>query len=156
MSYNRFIASFSRVPREIFRTNNGPTVRLRAHIGPVRPRGKFDLLTTQDGRVLPKALTPAQYEWPNGASLRCNSRMQHWLVRSFKVPDACVYVLREGVDVPRDLILVHEFADHYSLQARKEMTVPELEEKIMAFLQGKGELLGKAEWMKRYPQPEYD
>ena len=28
-----------------------------------------------------------------------------------------------GTHLPDDLILVHEFRDHYSLQARKEMTV---------------------------------
>lgn len=28
-----------------------------------------------------------------------------------------------GTALPSDLILVHEFRDHYSLQARKEMTV---------------------------------
>ena len=28
-----------------------------------------------------------------------------------------------GIDLPESLILVHEFRDHYSLQARKEMTV---------------------------------
>ena len=28
-----------------------------------------------------------------------------------------------GTELPNDLILVHEFDDHYSLQARQQMTV---------------------------------
>ncbi|KAL3468729.1 hypothetical protein BJX99DRAFT_265873 [Aspergillus californicus] len=54
--------------------------------------------------------------------------------------------------LPDDLILVHEFGDHYSLQARKEMTVEELNAKINAFLTSKGQRFTKEEWLQRYPQ----
>lgn len=61
MPFNRFIQSFTRVPKELFRLNAGTSIRLRAWPGPVRPQGKFDLLTTK-GKVLPKALDPLSYE----------------------------------------------------------------------------------------------
>lgn len=61
MSINRFIKSFTHMPKEIFRLNTGRAVRLRAHPAPVRPPGLFDLLTV-DGKVRPLALNPATYE----------------------------------------------------------------------------------------------
>lgn len=61
MSNNRFIQSFTRVPKELFRLNTGPTIRLRAQPGPVRPQRSFDLLT-EAGKVRPLALNPATYE----------------------------------------------------------------------------------------------
>ncbi|WEW59977.1 hypothetical protein PRK78_005459 [Emydomyces testavorans] len=139
MSNNRFIQAFTRIPKELFRLNNGKEIRLRAHPGPRRPWGLFDLLT-EAGKVKPKALDPVTYEFPNGASMRPNSIKQQRLVRSVRGPDIYVYSILEGVqgaelapldgcqldigtELPDDLIIVHEFRDHYSLQARKEMTV---------------------------------
>ncbi|OOF90510.1 hypothetical protein ASPCADRAFT_21360, partial [Aspergillus carbonarius ITEM 5010] len=50
-----------------------------------------------------------------------------------------------GVELPDDLILVHKFGDYYSLQARKSMTVDELNAKITDFLTMYGECLTKEE-----------
>ncbi|KAK4864396.1 hypothetical protein LT330_009923 [Penicillium expansum] len=114
----------------------------------------FDLLTTA-GKVQPKALDPASYEFPNGASMRPNSRTQQKLVRTVKPWDGStiyIYAIMAGTLLPEDLILVHEFRDHYSLQARKEMTVEELNAKIEAFLITKGERFTKDQWLQRYPQ----
>ena len=61
MSHNRFIQSFTQIPKDIFRVNSGISIRLRAWPGPTRPHGMFDLLTTA-GKVQPKALDPASYE----------------------------------------------------------------------------------------------
>ncbi|RWQ93080.1 hypothetical protein C8Q69DRAFT_81169 [Paecilomyces variotii] len=170
MSINRFIQSFTQVPKELFRLNTGATVRLRAQPGPVRPKRSFDLLTTA-GKVQPKALNPATYEWPNGASMRPNSEIQQNLVRTFRGSSIYVYAIPAGSSpnfpeasglyssdtctgtvLPDDLILVHEFGDHYSLQAREEMTVEELNSKINDFLTTKGQRFTKDEWLQRYPQ----
>jgi hypothetical protein len=61
---SKFIQSYTITPKELFRLNNGPVVRLRAYPGPRRPPGLFDLLTYQ-GKVKPKALTPSTYEGEN-------------------------------------------------------------------------------------------
>lgn len=82
-----------------------------------------------------------------------------------------------GTEVPSDLILVHDFKDHYSLQPAKEMTVDgklafhalyitcwncgqhdlfvniELNESITTFLQDNATRLSKEEWMRMYPGP---
>jgi hypothetical protein len=57
----RFIQSFTTIPRQLFRLNNGKIIRLRGHPGPLRPQGRFDLLT-EAGKVQPKALNPQTYE----------------------------------------------------------------------------------------------
>jgi hypothetical protein len=38
MSNNKFIQSFTKIPKELFRLNTGPAIRLRAQPGPVRPQ----------------------------------------------------------------------------------------------------------------------
>lgn len=58
---SKFIQSYSITPKEIFRLNNGPIVRLRAYPGPRRPPGLFDLLTYA-GKVKPKALSATTYK----------------------------------------------------------------------------------------------
>lgn len=151
MSYRKFIQSFTKVPKDLFRLNNGPAIRLRAQPGPVRPKRSFDLLTMA-GKVQPKALDPDTYEWPNGASMRPNSSMQQELVENFRGSNICVYSIPAETELPNDLILVHEFGDHYSLQARQEMTVEELNTKITEFLASKGARLTREEWKQQYPK----
>ncbi|KAI3201815.1 hypothetical protein CBS147311_4803 [Penicillium roqueforti] len=154
MSHNRFIQSFTRFPKDIFRVNSGTSIRLRAWPGPRRPHGVFDLPTTA-GKVQPKALNPATYEFPNGASMRPNSRTQQNLVRTVKAWGGLtiyIYAIMAGTHLPDDLILVHEFRDHYSLQARKEMTVEELQAKIEALLATHGQRFTREGWLQRYPK----
>ena len=61
MSHQEFIQSFEKVPKELFRLITGPSIRIRAKPGPLRPQGSFDLLT-YDGKVQPKALNPETYQ----------------------------------------------------------------------------------------------
>ncbi|MCJ1268033.1 hypothetical protein MMC22_007919 [Lobaria immixta] len=58
----------------------------------------------------------------------------------------------DGTNLPDDLILVHEIRDHYSLQAKKEMTVEELNTKITEFFSKNGRTLTKEEWLEKYPE----
>lgn len=58
---NKFIQSFTKAPKELFRVNLGTVVRLRAYPGPVAPQRDYDLLT-EAGNVRPLALDPAIYE----------------------------------------------------------------------------------------------
>ncbi|RDW70458.1 uncharacterized protein DSM5745_07969 [Aspergillus mulundensis] len=147
-----FIKSYSIIPKELFRINNGPAVRLRAHPGPQRPLGLFDLLTYR-GKVKPKALSPTTYKPPNGASIRPNTPKMHRLVGTLRGASTCIYSIPAGVYLPDGLILVHEFKDHYSLQPRVEMTVDDLNNRITDFLQSEGECWTKEEWLLQYPKP---
>ena len=67
----KFINTFTKLLKELFRLNNGPTIRLRAYPAPVRPNGRFDILT-ESGMVQPKALSPETYEGKmNARPYRC-------------------------------------------------------------------------------------
>lgn len=131
---------------------------------------------------------------PNGASMRPNTAALHYIVKRAMREPVYVYAVKAGmfisrllpscqtaegvdeyvgVELPGDLILVHEFRDHYSMQARREMTVngmycsqypipaldavklkpSELDEKITRFLSTQGECLTKEAWRTRYPRP---
>ncbi|KAM5467027.1 hypothetical protein MauCBS54593_005647 [Microsporum audouinii] len=148
---SKFIKAYSVMPKELFRINNGLVVRLRAHPGPRRPYGLFDLLT-HGGMVKPKALDPATYEPPNGASMRPNTPKMQRVVGTLRGSSTYIYTVPAGIRIPEDLILVHEFKDHYSLQAREEMTVDDLNSKITRFLEGSGRCLTKEEWLSEYPE----
>ncbi|KAF1961563.1 hypothetical protein CC80DRAFT_401956 [Byssothecium circinans] len=141
---------FKTVPKELFRVNNGRAVRLREWS--LQRQRSYDILTDA-GKVSAKALDPKTYRKPNGASMRPNSAFQKRLVSSLKGANTIVYAVPAGVPLPDDLILVHEHTDHYSLQAAKEMTLPELNDKITNFLQFKGRVFSKDQWLQAYPQP---
>ncbi|KAI1905775.1 hypothetical protein LOZ52_006681 [Ophidiomyces ophidiicola] len=106
--------------------------------------------------VLPKALSPETYQPPNGASLRPNTPRQRELVEDAWGDAACVYAIPAGTRLPDDLILVHEFRTHYSLQAKRKMTVEELNDTITRFLQSDARCLTKQQWLREYPQPTED
>ncbi|KAL4941592.1 hypothetical protein BDV06DRAFT_235991 [Aspergillus oleicola] len=149
---SRFIRSYTVIPKEIFRINNGPIIRLRAYPGPRRPKGLFDLLT-YEGKVQPKALNAFTYKPPNGASMRPNTPKMHLLANILRGDSACIYSVPAGIPTPDNLILVHEFRDHYSLQPREEMTVDNLNASITQFLQARGRCFTKEEWLWQYPEP---
>ncbi|EFR03620.1 hypothetical protein MGYG_06614 [Nannizzia gypsea CBS 118893] len=147
---NKFIHSFSLFPKALFRLNYGRVVRLRAHPWPLRPPCAFDLFT-HAGKVQPSALEPGAYIFPNGASLRPNTKRQQEVVRRARGSAFHVYAIPAGTQLPDDLILVHEFRDHYSLQARKEMTVEELDLSITQFLESQAVCFKRDEWLRKYP-----
>merc|ERR1712230_1810 len=114
--------------------------------------GSYDILT-EAGKVKPKAITnPETYQSPNGASLRPNTPTQQDLVDSFKGPSVVVYAVPQGTMLPEGLVVVHEKADHYSLQPAEEMSLAELNAKINNFLNTKGVRLTKSEWQEKYPK----
>ncbi|KAL8909114.1 MAG: hypothetical protein Q9171_005180 [Xanthocarpia ochracea] len=118
----KFINVFKTLPKELFRVNNGPSIRLRAFPKKKKPTGAYDLLT-EGGKVKPRGLDPNSYRFPNGASMRPNTAAQKRLVTIFDRSNAVVYSVPAGTKLPGDLLMVHEFRDHYSLQAATEMTV---------------------------------
>jgi hypothetical protein len=117
MSRSSLVAVFNRFPKELFRVNNGPAVKLRAW----RPNRYVYDVVPENGFVKPKALDPSTYlgqrahharKWhstltgslafhdlaPNGASLRPNSPYQQSLVSwRFHGDDVIVYAIPEGI-----------------------------------------------------------
>jgi hypothetical protein len=107
----KFINSYRILPKELFRINNGPLVRLRPWDTVRKPR-RFDIYLTDEGIALPKALDRASYKGkpnksclgfmfnysvaPNGASMRPNSPYQHYLMNVFEGNNVLVYAVQEG------------------------------------------------------------
>lgn len=60
---SRLIKTFTAVPKELFRVNNGTSVTLRDRN--VKKVGSYDLLT-EGGKVKPKALDPKSYAGNTG------------------------------------------------------------------------------------------
>ncbi|MCJ1249704.1 hypothetical protein MMC30_006930 [Trapelia coarctata] len=147
-----YIGSFTVIPKELFRTNNGTSIVLRDRA--MKPTGSYDLLT-EAGKVKPKALDPATYAdtTPNGASMRPNTRTQNSLVKTFHGSNIVIFAIPQGTQIPDGLILVHGFADHYSLQAAKEMTLQELNKRVTDFMNTAGQRLTKEQWFQKYPEP---
>ncbi|MCJ1463596.1 hypothetical protein MMC07_002204 [Pseudocyphellaria aurata] len=147
---SKYIQRFSVIPKDLFRVNNGPSITLRDRT--VKKTGPYDLVT-EAGKVKPKALDPNTYAAPNGASMRPNTPKQNNLVKTLKGADVIVYAIPKGTQLPNGLVLVHEFRDHYSLQASIEMTLAELNANITNFLSITGQRLTKVQWLQKYPQP---
>ncbi|KAF2254666.1 hypothetical protein BU26DRAFT_143283 [Trematosphaeria pertusa] len=138
------IAVFKIFPKELFRVNNGRAVRLREWS--LQRQRRFDVLTNS-GMVQAKALNPDTYTRPNGASMRPNSDFQRKLIQKIKGNEVVVY------SIPTDLLLVHEYGDHYSLQAAENMPLNELNNKITSFLESHGRVRSKEDWLQAYVTP---
>ncbi|KAF9820195.1 hypothetical protein IEO21_01628 [Rhodonia placenta] len=85
--------------------------------------------------------------------MRPNSPTQQSLVRHvFRGSAMYIYAVPPGTELPEDFILVHEFGDHYLMQARKDMSIDELNTKITDtdFLGKKAQSFRKEEWLQRY------
>ncbi|KAJ6132042.1 hypothetical protein N7471_007257 [Penicillium samsonianum] len=109
--HNRFIPSFIQIPKDIFRVNSASSSR----------SGLDQVLGDHTA-----CSTSLQLEGKYNRRLSTQFLTNQNLVRTVKPWGGAtiyVYAIMAGIVLPNDLILVHEFRDHYSLQARKEMTV---------------------------------
>ncbi|KAF1365185.1 hypothetical protein EJ07DRAFT_94999 [Lizonia empirigonia] len=143
---SKFIKSFKSFPIDLFRVNNGRTIRLREWTG---QKPIYDI-HTEGGYVKAKALNPATYSPPNGASMRPNTEQNRSLIQKYRGQQVVVYSVPAGTQLPDDLILVHEFDDHYSLQAARDMPLQELNDKITSFLETCGNVKAKDKWLHAY------
>jgi len=62
----------------------------------------------------------------------------------------CVSVLPQGVQLPPDLIILHEEADHYSLQTTLPCTPKDLNTRLTNFMADK-EFIPREEFFARFP-----
>ncbi|UNI13307.1 hypothetical protein JDV02_000064 [Purpureocillium takamizusanense] len=149
MTLSNLIGVFRKFPKELFRVNNGPFVKLRVWSP---QRHTYDIFIEQ-GLVVPKALDPSSYVTPNGASMRPNSPYQQSLVSwRFRGDNTIVYAVPEGTRLPDHLLLVHERSDHYSLQPTTPMTVDDLNARITEFFRANAEAFTREQWLKAYPK----
>lgn len=57
----RYIKAFTKFPKELFRVNNGPKIRLRVYDSSAIAQRSYDVVA-EAGAVKPKALSPETYE----------------------------------------------------------------------------------------------
>ncbi|KAI0010078.1 hypothetical protein F4779DRAFT_327899 [Xylariaceae sp. FL0662B] len=147
----QLIARYRKFPRELFRVNGGPEVKLRA-FEPAR-RNVYDIIVDKDGMVHPKALHPETYESPNGSAVRSNCPYLHSLIRHrFTGYNMVVYAVPKGTLLPEDLLLVHERPHQYSIQPAEPMTIDDLNEKITQFLVKHAKAYDQDQFLEAYPK----
>lgn len=109
------------VPITLYRVQPRLPVSLRSHASQMQlGRESFDLKLHEDGLVHP--VLGDSFTGPNGMSLRPDCSKFRCLLSSFRGPFK-VYTLQSGLQIPEDLLLIHEHTDHYSLQVKKSMSL---------------------------------
>ena len=116
------LGRYNKTPMVLYRVQNGEKVILREHSEQMKlKRTSFDLKLGADGLVHP-ALGP-NFIGPNGASLRPAGFVFGEIVANFRGPRMRIIEIPSGVDLPKELMLLHEHSDHYSLQTSEKRTL---------------------------------
>ena len=93
-------------------------------------RTAFDL-RLHNGLVLPS--TGDTFQGPNGAPLRPVGVNMNNLIRDFR-GEPLIFSILSGTAAPEGFVLLHEHSDQFSLQVARPMPLPEMNERITAFL----------------------
>ncbi|CAF0780093.1 unnamed protein product [Brachionus calyciflorus] len=116
-------------PITLFRLQPGYDVKLREFF---RQQAKnlpsYDFKIMKDGLIHP--MTTDEFIQPNGISGKC------------------IYIIKEGVQLPENLVLLHEHTDHYSLQTTIACKEEDLNKRLTRFLKENGSLLSKDQLLK--------
>ncbi|CAD6586564.1 MAG: hypothetical protein CYPHOPRED_003607 [Cyphobasidiales sp. Tagirdzhanova-0007] len=144
------LGRYTVLPVELFRINSSEQIRLRDYAEQSkRGRTSYDLRLGSDGLVHPS--DGENYICPNGASVRPEGSFLQELITGFMGRNTVIYRLPQGLELPPDLICLHEFSDHHSLQCSKPMTLKDLNAKLTKLCIEHGEKLSKTEFAERYP-----
>lgn len=105
----------------------------------------------------------------NGASVRPKGPSMAEVVREFKGKNTTIYRLpkgecllyepyrlilikvTQGTELPEDLVVLHEHADHHSIQCTRPMKLEELNEALTRCCKEKGEKMTKQDYVDRFP-----
>ncbi|KAI8913717.1 hypothetical protein BC831DRAFT_489973 [Entophlyctis helioformis] len=121
------------VPVTLYRIQNGENVRLREHSEQKRlGRISFDYKLQPDGLVHPKK--GPLFEDPNGMSTRAVGPVLQEFIRTFRSKWPVVYEIPKGLELPDDLVLLHEHTDHFSFQCDVPMSSQDLNSKLTAMM----------------------
>ena len=116
------LGRFNKTPLGLYRIQNGDKVSLREHSEQVKlKRTSFDLKLGADGLVHPA--TGENFIGPNGASLRPGGFVFGEIVANFRGPRMRIIEIPSGVELPKELVLLHEHSDHYSLQTSEKRSL---------------------------------
>ncbi|KAL9652489.1 hypothetical protein ABK040_000061 [Willaertia magna] len=123
---------YNHFPLNLFRIDTFKKVKLREYYRQM-DAGKraFDFVLQEDGKIHP--MEGEIFTTPNGMSLRPGGHSLGHILAHYKKKVGLV-LIPEGTIVPKDLVLIHEHSDHYSLQTTNICTEEELNERINYFL----------------------
>lgn len=142
------LGNYKIVPLDLFRIGRDEKVKLRDYEVQLKKGSRsYDYVLNKDGLIHPSPLD--SFIGPNGMSLR-PAEINMWDVLSSFRGKCLVAILKAGTKIPDDLILLHEYGDHYSLQTTVARTPKELNTSLTNFLSS-CEFITKEEYFKRYP-----
>lgn len=108
----------------------------------------YDYTLSDAGLMMPAPLCNT-FVGPNGLSLKPVGPQMYELVGSAR-GDASVFEVPKGAQLPPDLVLLHEFSQHYSLQPARAMKPSEFIHLAKLFFKP-FPILTKDEYLDKYP-----
>lgn len=108
----------------------------------------YDLTLDENGLVQPAPLSGV-FIGPNGASLR-PAGINMWDLVSSRRGITNILEVPAGAKIPKQLVLLHEIGDHYSLQCAEPMKRRELEKLIDQFFRD-FPFYSSEEFFEKYP-----
>ncbi len=128
------VRKYNVLPVSLYRIQGRLPIRLLDYDSQMaKGRRRYDVkLCKETGKVLPAE--GDKFIGPNGAILRpLSNTLVRALVRRNKEP--IVFCLREGMQLPDDLVMIHERGDYYSLQTTVPIELSELNDKITKIME---------------------
>lgn len=122
---------FNVFPKTLYRLQNSKKTQLRAWTPEIAEALKsYDFITHSDGLIHP--VSGDHFSKPNGMSLRPIGVSLMNIAKSYNFK--WVYVLKEGILIPNNLVLVQEYKDHYSLQTSEPCSISDLNDRLNEFI----------------------
>ncbi|KAF9786396.1 hypothetical protein BJ322DRAFT_1059391 [Thelephora terrestris] len=143
------LGRYTVIPYDIFRVQSGSQVALRDFQVQKRlGRRSYDLHVGPGGMVQPSIGDKLQ--GPNGCSVRPKGLNLDEIVDNFPGSDILIYRLEEGIQLPDDLVLLHEHTDHHALQCATPMTLKSLNQKLTDLFATRAECMSREDYFARY------
>lgn len=129
----QLVRKFTKLPKTLYRIQARLPVKLRDYDAQMaKGRASFDIKTHDDGLVHPAHGD----EWigPNGMSLRPATDTMLGILEDWK-GEPTIFRLNEGLQLPDNLIVLHERDDHWSMQPREPCTLESLNQSLTELLE---------------------
>mmetsp|Transcript_40402 Transcript_40402/g.84077 ORF Transcript_40402/g.84077 Transcript_40402/m.84077 type:complete len:159 (-) Transcript_40402:201-677(-) len=129
----QLVRKFTKLPKTLYRIQARLPVKLRDYETQMaKGRASFDLKIHADGLVHPAHGD----EWigPNGMSLRPATDTMLGILEDWK-GEPTIFRLNEGMQLPNNLIVIHERDDHWSMQTREPTTLESLNQTLTELLE---------------------
>jgi hypothetical protein len=142
------LTRFRVVPVDLYRLQTGWNVKLREfHAQKAKQKASFDYKQNAEGKIEPTV--GDFFKGPNGMSLRPAGPNLTNIATSYNAKN--VYRIPEGVEIPENMVLIHEHTDHYSLQTTVVCTEKELNARMTKFLKQHAEEMTMEQFLEKFP-----